>query len=65
LQIIVNGQQETIAPCSIAAYIRANGLNPKSLVVEYNHKILMQNQWDVVLLKNGDTLELLNFVGGG
>lgn len=65
MQLKVNGKYETGEPCSIADYVQAKGLNPTSLVVEYNHKIIKQDQWDAVQLKDNDTLELLSFVGGG
>ena len=36
-----------------------------SLVVELNQQIIKQEQWPFTSLKDGDSLELLNFVGGG
>jgi sulfur carrier protein len=65
MQINVNGIHETIEPCSIADYVRARGLNPTSLVIEWNQQLLKQNQWKTVQLNENDSLELLSFVGGG
>jgi sulfur carrier protein len=65
MQINVNGKHETIEPCSIADYVHAKGMNPASLVIECNQKILKQEQWNTVQLEENDTLELLSFVGGG
>jgi len=65
MQLKINGKRENLQPCSIADYIQAKGLNTTSLVVEHNQKIIKQDQWDAVRLKDDDTLELLSFVGGG
>lgn len=65
MQLKVNGRRENLQPCSISDYIQAKGLNKTSLVVEHNQKLIKQDQWDTVQLKNNDTLELLSFVGGG
>ena len=65
MHIKVNGKHETVEPCSIADYVQAKGMNPTSLVVEFNQQIIKQDQWDAVQIKDNDTLELLSFVGGG
>jgi len=34
-------------------------------IVEYNGEIIPQERWDQIILKEGDTLEIFKFVGGG
>ncbi len=65
MEIIVNGQEETVAPCTIAHLVASKGLAPGALVVECNRQIIKQEQWQAIELKAGDRLELLSFVGGG
>jgi sulfur carrier protein len=65
MNITINGKTEALPPQSIAAYVNARGLDPKTVVVEYNGRVLAVSQWEATLLKEGDQLELLNFVGGG
>jgi sulfur carrier protein len=65
MEITVNGKMERAAADTIAAYIRDQGLNPKTLVVEYNGKVIPSQQWADTRLCAGDRLELLSFVGGG
>ena len=65
MEITVNGKRETIQPCSIAQFIETKGLKPGGVVVEHNRQIVRQPEWDAIQLQNDDTLELLNFVGGG
>ncbi len=66
MHIRVNGNTETVTPpCSIADLVAAKGLNGDGLVIEHNLRIIKKAHWGTVLLKEDDTLELLNFVGGG
>ncbi len=50
---------------SIAELIAERKINPLSVVVEYNGAILKQDDWQRVVLKDGDQLEIVSFVGGG
>ena len=65
MDITVNGKTEQVAADTIAAYIQHKGLNPKTLVVEYNGKVIASESWADTHLGAGDRLELLSFVGGG
>lgn len=65
MQIKINGKPEEITPCTIAQLVTQRGIEPASLVVEHNLNIVKQDQWSRVELVEGDTLELLSFVGGG
>ena len=65
MKIKVNSKLEEILPCSIMAFIKDKKLNMESLVVEYNFNIVKKAEWDCIILKENDNLELLSFVGGG
>ena len=65
MDIVVNGKPETVASESIAAYIHTAGMDPKTLVVEHNGRVIAQEQWERTPICQGDRLELLSFVGGG
>lgn len=65
MKVIINGETQTIEPCTIAQLVKRRDLRPESLVVELNLQIVKQDQWPHTQLKDGDTLELLSFVGGG
>jgi sulfur carrier protein len=65
MQIQLNGRPETLEACTIAELVDLKGLRPDRLVVEYNRDIVGQDRWASIRLKDGDTLELLSFVGGG
>lgn len=40
-------------------------LNPQQVVVELNNRILIADQLSETKLAQGDTLEIVQFVGGG
>ncbi len=61
----INGQEEQLEKCTIEGLVAVKGLVAASLVVEHNGRIVKQTDWHTVLLRHGDVLELLNFVGGG
>ncbi len=65
MKITVNGEIETVDPCTIDEYLARKELNGTALVVEHNQQIVKQHQWGQIRLKENDTLELLRFVGGG
>ena len=39
--------------------------NPKHVITELNGTIIPSEKWALTSLKEGDTLELVTFVGGG
>lgn len=50
---------------SLMDLVEEQGLNPTSLIAEYNFKVVKQDSWDHIHIKDKDNIELLSFVGGG
>lgn len=66
MKIVLNGKQVEInTEMSILEFLRFKGLEPDRVVVEHNREIAKRETWDKVVLKDGDVLEVLRFVGGG
>lgn len=65
IEIRINGRDERHKACSIAELVAGRGLAAGSLIVEHNGRIVKQEDWGIVMLAQGDVLEMLNFVGGG
>ncbi|MCA1792879.1 MAG: sulfur carrier protein ThiS [Desulfotignum sp.] len=65
MNININGEAVETSTPDILSLVRARNLDPSSLVVEHNHTIIQQAAWADTLLQQGDTIELLSFVGGG
>lgn len=66
MEIKVNGEPREIEPgISVLKMIQSLGLDPRKLAVEYNGEIIDEHEFNSKTLKNGDTLEIVRFVGGG
>ncbi len=66
MHITVNGEQTSIAEGStLLSLIESRGLDPQAVVAELNLDIVPAGTFADVRLNPGDSLELLQFVGGG
>jgi len=65
IRVTINGKTESVGAGTIEQLVHDKGLRPEALVVEHNFTIVKQPQWSRIQLSEGDTLELLSFVGGG
>ena len=66
MKIVVNGSQEEVEEnINLLKLLADKELDPTKLVVEYNQQIVKEDQLEKINLEAGDSLELLNFVGGG
>jgi thiazole synthase len=66
LAITVNGEPRRVpAPATIADLLRHLNLDPRAVVVELNRQIVRRPQLAETRLAEGDTVELVHFVGGG
>lgn len=63
--VIVNGEKVDIAGKTVAEYLAATNYDPKRIAVERNGDIVLKSQYGETILKDGDTLEVVSFVGGG
>ncbi len=66
MTLTINGERHTFAgPLSVAGLLTRLGFDPGKLAVEHNLEIVPRSTYDVVQVNDGDTLELVQFVGGG
>ena len=64
--ITVNGKKVTLTgPLSVADYLEQNKYQIKRIAVEMNGDILPKYSYSDTMLKDGDRLEVVSFVGGG
>lgn len=61
----VNGTQLDIAGKTVTQYLAIAGYDLKRIAVEKNGTIIPKAQYDKTILIDGDTLEIVSFVGGG
>ncbi len=66
MQIEINGKAEQLMDgVTLHELITAKGLDPASVVAELNRDIVAGDRFPATKLRDGDHLELLQFVGGG
>ncbi|MGD9081896.1 MAG: sulfur carrier protein ThiS [Desulfobacterales bacterium] len=66
IHITLNGKPHTVENrMDILSLLETLKVPPASVVVERNRSILHRDMFDSVVLKEGDELELIRFVGGG
>jgi sulfur carrier protein len=71
MRIHINGEEHTFqdpAPpdqLTLAQLIEKLGMKSDRVAVELNREIARRDRWAEALLKDGDRLEIVHFVGGG
>ncbi len=64
--VIANGQTLSASlPCTIEAFLVAQKLLPRSVVVEINGEAVAPSEFYMRMLKAGDKLEIVKIVAGG
>lgn len=63
--VVINGKEENVQGISILEYLESVSIKPERVVVERNLEIIQRENYKDVYITDGDTIEILNFVGGG
>ena len=61
----VNGTELEIAGKSIAEYLADTNYDMKRIAVERNGEIVPKAKYAETVLQDGDSIEVVSFVGGG
>ncbi len=61
----INGEEKSVAGMTVAEYLATTNYNPKRIAVERNGDIVPKLQYDNTVLQDGDSVEVVSFVGGG
>jgi sulfur carrier protein len=66
MKLKINGEDKQIADgLSVASLLEQLQIRPGRVVVERNREIVPRDDYGAILLAEGDTLEIVHFVGGG
>ncbi len=66
ITVKINGQQETWEqPITVQQYLQAQGHTAERVAVEQNGRIVPKSTYAVQQIQDGDTVEVVSFVGGG
>lgn len=64
--IKVNGREVKLeGNYTISKYLQLNGYKKLLVAVECNGEIVSKDNYDSKIIKDGDVLEIVTFVGGG
>jgi sulfur carrier protein len=66
MKIRVNGDEREVSQgLSVARLLEELQIRPGRVVIELNRQILPRDNHTSTLLQEGDTVEIVHFVGGG
>ena len=66
IRVRLNGKEREVqGGHTVRSLLESLDLHPGMVVVELNRDILDRDHYDAVDVSEGDTLELVHFVGGG
>jgi sulfur carrier protein len=66
MNVVINGKEASIpSGQTVPEYLASRGLDPKAVIIELNEAIIPRDQWTGLALADGDSLEIVSFVGGG
>ena len=66
IQITLNGKKEELArEMPVLDLLKQKNIRPEVVTVEHNERILSREEFPKTLIKDGDRLELVFFMGGG
>ena len=61
----VNGTELDIAGKTLSEYLSTTNYDLKRIAVELGGGIVFKSQYDATVLEDGDSVEIVSFVGGG
>jgi len=64
--VTLNGEEARVpGPASLAALLEHLGLDPRAVAIEHNREIVRRALLASTPVAEGDTIEVVHFVGGG
>ena len=61
----INGMEKDVSNMSLKEYLLTTDYNLTRIAVERNGNIVPKSQYYLTILNDGDTIEIVSFVGGG
>jgi thiamine biosynthesis protein ThiS len=66
MTITLNGERHELdQPMTVDALLASLEIDPRRVAVEHNLSIVKRQRFPAVVIGDGDTVEIVNFVGGG
>ncbi|MGN0673613.1 MAG: sulfur carrier protein ThiS [Anaerovoracaceae bacterium] len=61
----INGEETSAAGMTLSEYLATTSFNPQRIAVERNGEIVPRSMYGELVLEEGDSVEVVSFVGGG
>lgn len=61
----INGHEENATGLTIEEYLKKTDYDPKRIAIERNGEIIPKAEYSNTILNDGDSVEIVSFVGGG
>jgi thiamine biosynthesis protein ThiS len=65
MKITINGESRAVSAETLSVLVEQLGMRADRVAVELNRDIVPRDRWTETRLHDGDTLEIVHFVGGG
>ncbi|TAJ23762.1 MAG: sulfur carrier protein ThiS [Nitrospirae bacterium] len=65
MQVKINGKPEEVQGTTVLDLLKAKNIDPQMVAVELNSTMLERDRLATTLVKEGDQLEFLFYMGGG
>ncbi|MDQ1558999.1 MAG: sulfur carrier protein [Pyrinomonadaceae bacterium] len=66
MRVQINGEiRELPEELTLDALVRQLALAPERLAIELNREVVRRTRWAETLMRDGDQVEIVHFVGGG
>jgi sulfur carrier protein len=65
MRVTINGKTEEVPGSTVLEILKAKDVSPQMVAVELNSKMLERDELASTVVKDGDAIELLFYMGGG
>lgn len=66
IKILINGEMKAIpAEINLKNLLEFLSLPNERIAIELNREVVRKKDWENILVKNDDKIEIVHFVGGG
>jgi len=65
MSVTINGEKVEVAGRLLSDYLKDAGYDIQRIAVELNGEIVLKAKYESTRLQDGDTVEIVSFVGGG
>lgn len=66
MRVVINGDEREVPEATTLTQLaKLLGLAAERVAVELNLRVVRRPEWDETVLREGDRVEIVHFVGGG